>query len=173
MAADCRSSCGSVYRIHRQVRGVDWCHRSRRKCTSASFPARLSALERRFLLRRLVSLALFLCLDSRFRGGSAVAEPIGLVARFHDVAMMRQTMRQRCRHLHVHQHIGPQTEGQVRRDHDAGVFVELGQNVKQHRAASVKWRLASSVIRLRLTLDCPKSTPVRSRCTGNLAACIG
>ena len=64
-----------------------------------------------------------------------MVEPIGLVARLHDVAVMRQAIEQRSRHFGVAKDPRPLCEGEVGRDHHAGVLVELGEQVKQQRAA--------------------------------------
>jgi hypothetical protein len=53
------------------------------------------------------------------------------VASFHDVAVVSQAIEQRRSQLGVAEHLGPSTEVRVRRDHDAGVFAELAEQVNQ------------------------------------------
>ena len=64
-----------------------------------------------------------------------MVEPIGLVARLHDVAVMRQAIEQRRRHLGIAEDARPLGEGEIGRDHHAGMLVEFGQQVEQQRAA--------------------------------------
>ena len=54
-------------------------------------------------------------------------EAPGLIARLHDVAMMSQPIKQRRGHLGIPKHAAPFAKGQIGRDHDAGVLIELGQ----------------------------------------------
>ena len=56
---------------------------------------------------------------------------MALVARLHDVAVVREPVQQRRRHLRVAEHAGPLGEVQVGRDHHAGVLVQLGEQVEQ------------------------------------------
>lgn len=46
---------------------------------------------------------------------------VGLVARFNDVAVMCQSIYQRCGHLGVAEHARPFREAEVGRDYDTGV----------------------------------------------------
>ena len=72
-------------------------------------------------------LALFSCLDPRLGGGRTVPETERLVAGLHDMAVMRQPVEQRRGHLGVAEHARPFGEGQIGRDHHAGVLVEFRQ----------------------------------------------
>ena len=49
------------------------------------------------------------------------------MARFHDMTVMRLPIEKRCRHLGIAEYAGLFGEGQVRRDHHAGVLVALRQ----------------------------------------------
>ena len=96
----------------------DTCVGARLKLTSwpvTEFPARPS-LERFNLLGRLALLTLLSRLDLGFGCRRAVPEAERLIACFHDVAMMRQPIQQRCRHLGITKYTRPFSEGQVRRD---------------------------------------------------------
>ena len=76
-------------------------------------------------------------LDTRLGSKGAVPEPKGLVARFHDMAVKGEPVRERRRHLGVPKHGRPFREAQVGGDHHTGVLVQLGQKVKQQGAASL------------------------------------
>ena len=54
-----------------------------------------------------------------------VPEAIELVACFHDMAVMRQPIQQRRRHLGIPEHAGPFGEGQIGRDQHVGVCINL------------------------------------------------
>ena len=64
-------------------------------------------------------------------------ETPGLVAGIHNVAVMREPVKQCGGHLGIAEHAGPLGERQVRGDHDAGVLVELGEQVD--RSAPPAW----------------------------------
>ena len=66
-------------------------------------------------------------LDPRLGGRRAVPEAKRFVAGFDDVAVMRQPVEQRRRHLGIAEDTRPFGKGQVGRDHHAGVFVEFRQ----------------------------------------------
>ncbi len=66
-------------------------------------------------------------LDPFLRRGAAMQEPMALVARLHDVAVVRETVEQGGRHLCVPEHRRSLSEVQVGCDHHAGVLVEPGQ----------------------------------------------
>lgn len=70
-------------------------------------------------------LALLPCLDPRLGSGRAVPEAKRLVARFHDMAVMRQPVEQGGGHLGITEDARPFSEGQIGRDHHTGVLVEL------------------------------------------------
>ena len=58
-----------------------------------------------------------------------------LVAGLHDVAVVREPVEQRGRHLFIDKHTRPLREAQVGGDHHAGAFIQLGQQMKQQRPA--------------------------------------
>lgn len=64
-------------------------------------------------------------------------QSVRLVAGFDDVAMMCEAIQQGRGQLGVAKHARPFGEAQVGGDHHARVFVELGQQVKQQRPASL------------------------------------
>ena len=83
-------------------------------------------LERLVFHYRFTAFALLPGFDAYLCLFVAMTEPIGLVAGFDDVAVMRQTVQQcRC-HLGIAKDMGPFPEGQVRRDDHTGVLVEFG-----------------------------------------------
>ena len=57
----------------------------------------------------------------------AVAEPVGLVARLDDVAVVGQAVQQGCCQFGIAEHAGPLSKRQVRGDHHARVLIQLGQ----------------------------------------------
>ena len=57
-------------------------------------------------------------------------QAVGLVARFDDVAVVRQPIQQRRSHLGVAEYTRPFREAEVGGDEPAGVLVQLGQQVK-------------------------------------------
>ena len=63
-----------------------------------------------------------------------------LIAGLHDMAVMRQSVEQRRGHLGVAKDARPFGEGQVGRDHHAGVLVEFRQQVKQQGPAGLAER---------------------------------
>jgi hypothetical protein len=67
----------------------------------------------------------------------AMAEAVGLIACFKDVAVVRQTVQQGRGHLGITKHVAPFREVQVGRDDHAGALVELGEQVKQQRPAGL------------------------------------
>lgn len=91
--------------------------------SGTDFPTRPQS--ERVLLRRISPLALFPCLDSRLGSSRAVPEAKRLVPCLHDVAVMRQPVKQRRCHLGVAEDARPFGKGQVGRDHHAGVLVEF------------------------------------------------
>ena len=69
-------------------------------------------------------------LDARLGGCAAVVEPIRLIAGFDDMAVMSQAVQQRRGHFGIAEDTGPFPEGQIRRDYDAGMLIQLGQQVE-------------------------------------------
>ncbi len=75
-----------------------------------------------------------------------MAESPRLIAGLHDVAMMSNSIQQRGGHLRVGEDAAPFAEAQVRRDHYAGVLIELGEQVKQKRATDLaEWQVAQLI----------------------------
>ena len=75
--------------------------------------------------------------DAGFSYRAAMLETIRLVAGFHNMAVMRQPIQQRCRHLGIDEHAGPFREAQIGRDDHAGVFVEAwraGETARLHQS---------------------------------------
>ena len=89
------------------------------------------------LLGWLAPFALLPRLDLSFCYRRTVSEAERLIARFHDVVVMRQPIQQRCRHLGIAKYTRPLGEGQVRRNHHAGMLVELRQQVEEQSAAGL------------------------------------
>ena len=50
---------------------------------------------------------------------------IRFITSLDDMAMMRESIQQGCRHLGIHKYAGPFGETQVGRDDDAGVLVQF------------------------------------------------
>ena len=59
------------------------------------------------------------------------------MARFHDMTVMRLPIEKRCRHLGIAEYAGLFGEGQVRRDHHAGVLVALRQQREEQGTAGL------------------------------------
>ena len=57
------------------------------------------------------------------------------IACFDDVAVMRDTIEKRCRHLLVTEHGWPFTECQVGGDDDRGALIEVREQMKDELAA--------------------------------------
>ena len=64
----------------------------------------------------------------------------------HDMAVMRQAVEQRRRHLGIAKHARPLGESQVGRDHHAGVLVELRQQMEQQGPAGLAERQIAQLI---------------------------
>ena len=88
------------------------------------FPGRPSS-ERFLLLDWLASFALFPRLDLGFGYRSAVSEAERFIARLNDMAVMRQPVQKRGRHLGVAKYARPLGKGLVRCNHHARMLVEL------------------------------------------------
>ena len=65
----------------------------------------------------------------------AVLEPVAVVTRFQNMAVMRESVQQCRGHLVISEHAGPLTEAQVGGDHDARALVQLGQQVEQQSSS--------------------------------------
>jgi hypothetical protein len=63
------------------------------------------------------------------------------MAGLNDMTVVREPIEQRGRHLGVAENAGPFTAVQIRRDHHAGVLVELAEQVKQQRDSCLAERL--------------------------------
>ena len=77
------------------------------------------------LLGWLAPFALLPRLDLGFCYRRTVSEAERLIARFHDMAVMREPIQQRCRHLGIAKYTWPLGKGQVCRNHHTGVLIEL------------------------------------------------
>jgi len=64
-----------------------------------------------------------------------VAEAVGVVAGLHDVAVVGEAVEQCRGHLGIGEDAGPLGEAQVGGNHDAGVLVELGEQMKEQGPA--------------------------------------
>jgi hypothetical protein len=62
------------------------------------------------------------------------------------VAVVREPVQQRRGHLRVDEHAGPLGEVQVGRDHDAGVLVQLAQQVEQQGPAGLAERQVAQLV---------------------------
>ena len=71
---------------------------------------------------------------------------VGLIARLHDVAMVGEAVQQRGSHLGVAEDARPFGKRQVGGNQHAGVFIELGQQVKQQGAARLAERQVTQLI---------------------------
>src|ERR1035437_6213082 len=100
------------------------------------FPAR-SPSELFYLLVRLAPFALFACLDLRLRDRRTMPEAERLIARLHDMAVMRQPIQQRRRHLGIAKYARPFSKGQVRRNHHACMLIELRQQMEEQSPAGL------------------------------------
>ena len=60
-----------------------------------------------------------------------MAETVAVVAGLDDVAMMREAIQQGGSHLRIAEYTRPFREAEIGRDQDAGLFVELADQVKQ------------------------------------------
>ncbi len=70
----------------------------------------------------------------------SVLEPQALVAGLDDVAVMRQSIEQRRRHLRVAEHAGPLAEREIGGDDDGRALVEPVDEVEQQVAAGLSER---------------------------------
>ena len=70
-----------------------------------------------------------------FGGFGAGLEAEAVVSGFQDVAVVRQPVEQRGRHLGVTEDIGPFGEAEIGGDGDAGPLVELAEQVEQQGSA--------------------------------------
>ena len=97
-----------------------------KECATRYIPSRLVSSERFILSDGFPPLALLPGLDARLGRCTAMAEPIGLVAGFDDMAVMGQSVQQCRGHLRIAKYTRPFAEGQIRRNDHAGMFVEFG-----------------------------------------------
>jgi hypothetical protein len=65
----------------------------------------------------------------------AAFEAPTVVATLDDVAVVSQTVEQRCCHLRVAEHAVPFTEGEIGRDDDGSALVEPADEMEQKLAA--------------------------------------
>lgn len=59
------------------------------------------------------------------------------LAGLHDVAVVREPVEQCRGHLRITEDVGPLAEDEVGRDDDAGVLVELRQQMEEQRPAAL------------------------------------
>ena len=85
-------------------------------------------------------------LDPRPGLGTGAHEADRLIAGLDDVAVVRKAVEQRRGHLRVAEHGRPFAEVQVGRDHHAGVFVELAQQVEQQGPAGLAERQVAELV---------------------------
>lgn len=69
-----------------------------------------------------------------------MAESVRLVAGLYDVTVVSEAIEQRRRHLGIAEDTDPLFEGQVRRDHHAGVLIEFRQKMEQQGAPGLAER---------------------------------
>ena len=67
-------------------------------------------------------------------------EPVTLIAGLQYVAVMREPVEQRCRHLLVAKHARPLAEAQVGCNHNAGALIEFADQVEEQSAAGLAER---------------------------------
>ena len=75
-----------------------------------------------------------------FGVSGAVLEAPAFVARFDDVAMMGQPVEHGRRHFGVAEDLGPIGEGEVRGDHDRGVFARIRRMADGFEAQVTRFR---------------------------------
>src|SRR5690606_31671170 len=73
---------------------------------------------------------------SWFRRCSTCPEAEAVIAGFQDVAVMSEAVEQSGGHLGVAEHAGPFAEAEVGGNDDAGLLVELAEQMEQQRPAS-------------------------------------
>ena len=64
-------------------------------------------------------------------------EAVAVVAGLDDMAVMGKPVEQCGGHLGIAEDAGPFREAQISRNHDAGAFIELAQQMKQQGAAGL------------------------------------
>ena len=71
---------------------------------------------------------------------SSIFEAPAVVSCFEDVAVVRQAVEQRSCHLGITKHIRPFAEAEVGGDNDAGLLIELAEQVEQQcPAGGTEW----------------------------------
>ena len=81
--------------------------------------------ERFNLFVRRAPFALLPRLDLRLRDRRTMPEAERFIARLHDMAVMRQSIQKRRRHLGIAKDTRPFSKGQIRRNHHARMLIEL------------------------------------------------
>ena len=79
-------------------------------------------------------------------GGSVVPEAVAVVAGLDDVAAVREAVEQGGGHLGVAEDIGPLGEAEVGGDGDAGVLVQLADQVEQQGPSGLRERQVAQFI---------------------------
>jgi hypothetical protein len=83
---------------------------------------------------------------SRAATSTAVLEAPALVAGLDDVAVVREPVQQRRRHLGIDEHARPFAEGQVGRDDDGRALVEPADQMEQQLAARLCERQIAELV---------------------------
>src|ERR1700704_4176008 len=83
---------------------------------------------------------------SRAATSTAVLEAPALVAGLDDVAVVREPIQQRGRHLGIDEDARPFTEGQVGCDDDGGALIEPADQVEQQLAARLRKRQVAEFV---------------------------
>jgi len=66
---------------------------------------------------------------------SSIFEAPAVVSCFEDVTVVRQAIQQRCCHLGIAKDVGPFAEAEVGGDNDAGLLIELAEQMEQQCTA--------------------------------------
>src|SRR5205814_1000624 len=83
---------------------------------------------------------------SRAATSTAVLEAPTLVAGLDDVAVMREPVQQRRRHLGIDEDARPFAEGEVGRDDDGGALIEPADQMEQQLAARLRKREVAELV---------------------------
>lgn len=76
----------------------------------------------------------------------AVAEAVGLIAGFNDVAVMGEPVQQCRGHLGITEDSGPLGKRQVGGDQNAGVLIEFGQQMEQQCSTGLaEWQVSKFI----------------------------
>ena len=79
-------------------------------------------------------------------GSGTVLKPPARVAGLDNIAMMREAVEHRGRHLGVVEHLGPIGESEIGADQQRSIFIELADQVEQQLTAGLaEWQIAEFV----------------------------